>query len=88
MTMRDYDEERIGELLAALQPAPDAWLAAAEEIPRTRRELTDIMRRLDADEEFRRAVQADITTALGHFGYVPDPQSVEALRRRLDDLAP
>ena len=54
MTARD--DEYIAELLSALPPAPAAWVAAALEIPRTRRELEDVMRRVEADEEFRRAV--------------------------------
>lgn len=83
MTARD--DEHIAELLSALPPAPQAWVAAALEIPRTRRELEDVMRRVEADEEFRRAVQADIEAALRRFGYAADPDAVEALRRRIRD---
>jgi hypothetical protein len=83
MTARD--DEDIAELLSALPPAPAAWVAAALEIPRTHRELEDVMRRVEADEEFRRAVLADIETALRRFGYTADPDAVEALRRRIRD---
>jgi hypothetical protein len=83
MTARD--DEHIAELLSALPPAPAAWVAAALEIPRTRRELEDVMRRVEADEEFRRAVLADIETALQRFGYAADPDAVAALRRRMHD---
>ena len=82
--MPRYDEDKIAELLTQLPPAPQAWITAAAEIPRTQRELADIMRRLETDEEFRRAVQADIDRALGHFGYTPDPRNVRAIRARVD----
>ena len=81
--MSARDEEHIADLLASLPPAPDPWVAAAHEIPRTERELTDVMRRIEADEEFRRAVQADIEAALQRFGYAADPGAVQAIRRRL-----
>jgi hypothetical protein len=83
MTARD--DEHIAELLSLLPPAPQAWVDAALEIPRTRRELEDVMRRVEADEEFRLAVLADIDSALRRFGYAADPHAVEALRRRIQD---
>ena len=32
-----YDEERLGELLAVLPPAPLGWVEAAQELPRNDR---------------------------------------------------
>jgi hypothetical protein len=58
-------EEEIASLLAELPPAPEAWVAAARELPRTRRELADVIGRIEADEEFRGRVLADIEVALG-----------------------
>jgi hypothetical protein len=81
--MSARDEEHIADLLASLPPAPEPWRAAAHEIPRTHRELGDVMQRIEADEEFRRAVQADIAAALERFGYAADPGAVQAVRRRL-----
>ena len=41
-----YDEERIAELLGALPPAPEAWVNAAQELPKARREIDEIAARV------------------------------------------
>jgi hypothetical protein len=79
-----YDEERLAQLLAALPPAPEGWVQAAKELPRSRRELDDIVERAVADEAFRRALIADLNAALLEEGYEPDSLPLEELRRRLD----
>jgi hypothetical protein len=56
---------------------------AAQELPLARSGLDDIVERARADERFRRALIADLESALAAEGYEPDPQVVEALRRRL-----
>lgn len=60
-----HSEEEIAHLLATLPPAPEGWVAAAREIPRTRRELVGIMERIESDEQFRRQVMSDLDAALG-----------------------
>lgn len=79
-----FDEQRLAELLGALPPAPDAWVAAAKELPLARRELDGLVERAVADEDFRRAVEADIEAAIREAGCVPDPLTVAALRARLE----
>jgi hypothetical protein len=81
--MSAYDEERIADLLRLLRPAPEAWVRAAQERPVALRGLDDIVERARADERFRRALIADLESALAAEGYEPDPKAVEALRRRL-----
>jgi hypothetical protein len=81
--MSGYDEERIAELLRLLKPAPEAWVRAAQELPPALRGLDDIVERARADDHFRRALIADLESALAADGYTPDPEVVEALRRRL-----
>jgi hypothetical protein len=81
--MSAHDEERIANLLRLLRPAPEAWLRAAQELPIALRGLDDIVERARADERFRRALIADLESALAAEGYEPDPKAVEALRRRL-----
>ena len=78
-----YDEERLGELLRALQPAPEGWVRAAQELPRSKRELDDIVARAVADESFRKALIADLEHALRDVGYEPESLPLEELRRRL-----
>jgi hypothetical protein len=79
-----YDEERLGQLLRALPPAPEGWVRAAQELPRSRRELDDIVARAVADEAFRQALIADLNAALREVGYEPDSLPLEELRRRID----
>jgi hypothetical protein len=81
--MSAYDEERIADLLRLLQPAPEAWVQAAQELPLALRGLDDIVERARADDQYRRALIADLESALAAEGYEPDPKVVEALRRRL-----
>jgi hypothetical protein len=77
-----YDEERIAELLSALPPAPEAWVRAAQELPRARRELDEIVARAEADLAFRKALIADLEAALAAEGYEPDERTLRRLRER------
>jgi hypothetical protein len=81
--MTSYDEERLAELLRALPPAPAAWVAAAKELPRARRELDRLVELAQADAPFRRALETDLEAALREAGVEPDRAVVEELRRRL-----
>lgn len=80
-----YDEARLAELLRALPPAPEAWVRAAQELPRVRRELDDIVARAEADAEFRKQLIEDLEQALRAEGYEPELMPLDELRRRLDD---
>jgi hypothetical protein len=80
-----FDEQRLGELLRALPPAPEGWVKAAQELPRVRRELDDIVERAVADAEFRRALIEDLEQALRAEGYEPDQVPLDELRKRLSD---
>src|SRR4026207_540552 len=55
-TTGPYEAERLAELLRALPPAPEGWVRAAQELPRSRRALDDIVARAVADQEFRQAL--------------------------------
>jgi phage shock protein A len=79
----EYDEERLAKLLRALPAAPAAWVEAAQELPRARREIEEIAARAEADEQFRAAVTADLERALEAAGYDVDPSLLPALRERL-----
>ena len=80
-----YDEERLADLLRALPPAPEGWVRAAQELPRSRAGLDDIVARAVADDAFRRALIADLEQALQAEGYEPEALPLEELRRRLGD---
>jgi hypothetical protein len=79
-----FDEERLGDLLSALPPAPEAWVRAAQEIPRTHSSVDEIVERAEADEDYRRHVVADPGAALEEADVVAHVDAVELLRRKLD----
>lgn len=80
---REYDEERIGQLLGVLAPAPPGWVRAAQEIPAFRRMLDEIVARAEADRAFRDAILADLERAVADAGYEPDLRTIEELRKHL-----
>jgi len=82
-SMSQHDEENLGRLLGALPPAPEGWVKAAQELPRARLEMDDIVARAEADQEFRAAVMADLEAALAAAGYDIAPSLLPALRERL-----
>ena len=68
MSGRGLNEERLGALLRVLQPAPEGWVRAAQELPGARRSLDEIVARAEADLEFRAALMADLEAALEEAG--------------------
>jgi hypothetical protein len=80
-----YDEERLAELLRMLPPAPEGWVEAAQELPRVRAEMDQIVSRAVEDAEFRSALIANLEDALRSEGYEPEQMPLDELRRRLDD---
>jgi hypothetical protein len=81
-----HHEERLGELLAELPPAPRAWVQAAQELPLARRGLDEIVERARADADFRARLLADLEDALASAGYEPSATLADALRARLAEL--
>lgn len=79
-----HDEQDIAELIGALPPAPAAWVGAARELPRTRRELSELLPRIEADAELRAEATRDLEGAIERAGFEPRAPLVEELRRRLD----
>jgi len=82
--MSTHDEERLGELLRALPPAPSAWVTEAAILPPARRILDDVVARAEADLAFRAALVADLEAALAAEGWTPPARVLDELRRRLD----
>ena len=79
----EQNEEQLAALLRDLPPAPEAWVKAAQELPRARLEIEEIAARVEADKECRAAVTADLEAALEAAGYELDPTHLPALRDRL-----
>ena len=83
--MTTYEDERIGQLLRVLPPAPTGWVRAAQELPAARRSLDEIVARAEADIAFRKALVADLEAALELEGYEPDRRVVDELKRRFSE---
>jgi hypothetical protein len=81
--MSANDIERLSRLIGSLPPAPAAWVRAARELPRARRELDNIVERAESDAEFRRALIADLEGALQAEGVEPTCPLLDELRRRV-----
>ena len=81
-----YDEERLGELLSSLPPAPTGWVQAAQELPAARGGLDKIVERARMDAEFRVLLVADLEAALAAAGYEPTDELVDAVRACLPEL--
>ncbi|HET7145920.1 MAG TPA: hypothetical protein VFI10_01880 [Gaiellaceae bacterium] len=82
--MTGYDDERIAALLRLLPPAPEGWARAAQELPRARAEISDLVARAEEDAAFRDRVVADLNAALEAEGIEATPSVVAALRAGLD----
>lgn len=80
---RDVDEVRLAELIAALRPAPEAWVRAAQELPRARREMDRLAERAEADAAFRETLLADLAGALREAAIEPTPHAIAQLRDRV-----
>jgi hypothetical protein len=83
--MAAHDEERLGEILSALPPPPEAWVKAAQDLPLMRQGLGAIIERADADEDYRRKVIEDPKTALEEADVVAHSDTIEILKERLDE---
>ena len=81
--MTTHNEERLGELLGLLPPAPAGWVTAAQELPVARVQLDALVERTEADAAFRASVVADLESALRATGVEPSPVVIEHLRKRL-----
>jgi hypothetical protein len=79
-----FNEERLGDLLSALPPAPKAWVEAAKEVPLVRRRLDQLVERARADEDFRRRVVADPEGALEEAEVIAHSENIKIIRKRLE----
>ncbi len=80
-----YDEERLGELLRLLPPAPRGWVEAARELPTARAALDELLARAEADAELRRRILNDLEAALAAEGVEPSSALLAELRLRLSE---
>jgi hypothetical protein len=80
MTAKSHDE--LGRLIAALPPAPDGWVRAAQELPAARRAIEGIVSRAVADAAYRRRVLSDLESALAEEGVQPTSAVLDELRER------
>jgi hypothetical protein len=82
-----YDEERLGDLLQMLRPAPEAWIRRAQAIslgpPLSGDDVAELARRLETDEGFRNRFDTD-PVAAAEFAGMSDLAA--QLRREMHEL--
>jgi hypothetical protein len=83
--MIELSEERLAELVAALPPAPEAWVQAAAELPRARAAIDQLIDRALADSRARERILTDLESALRAAGVEPRPRVLETVRARLSE---
>jgi hypothetical protein len=84
--MKAYDHTALARLIAALPPAPQGWVKAAQELPAARRSIDGIVERAVADAAYRERVVADLESALTDVGVEPTSPLLEELRERFRSL--
>lgn len=80
--MSGSDHDTLGRLIAALPPAPEGWIRAAQELPAARRGIGDIVARAEADAAYRERLVADLEAALAAEGIEPTASVLDELRDR------
>jgi hypothetical protein len=78
-----HDIGHLARRLAALPPAPEGWLVAAQELPQMRRNLDDLLTQAESDAGLRDRLVANLESALAESGIRPTPRIVHEARTRL-----
>ena len=81
--VKTYDIEQLARLIGALPPAPEGWVSAAQELPRMRAGLDDLIAKAKTDAELRARLVADLESALAESGISPTPRLLAEARARL-----
>jgi hypothetical protein len=81
--MTSHDEQEIAELIGMLPPAPAAWVSAARELPRTERELKQVLPQIEGEAASRAKDTKALEAAIEAAGLEARPELVNELRRRL-----
>lgn len=81
--MTNDDMTNLGRLIAMLPPVPPGLVEAAQQLPKVRRELDDLLRLAEVDAEFRAKLVADLESTLTEAGIEPTRRLVEEVRTRM-----
>jgi hypothetical protein len=84
MNMENHELEY---LLRLLEPAPEAWVRTAQELPFVRDQVSEILERAAASPAFREALRTDAQGALRREGHDLTADVVAHILRRLPDSA-
>lgn len=85
MTEERTDEE-LAELLRSLPEPPAHWIEAAEQIPRIKRQIAEVLPHLEAMAADRAVETAELEAAIEAAGLEPEPRLVAGLRQYLDGV--
>jgi hypothetical protein len=86
--MNELSEERLGELIASLPPAPNGWVEAAVALPAARTALDHLVAQATEDRAQRQALMANLEDAVRAAGVDPTRPVLDGIRARLNALEP
>jgi hypothetical protein len=81
--MSNDNTEELARLIGVLRPAPAGWVEAAQQLPRLRAGLADLVARSEQDAAFRARLIDDLESALAESGIEPTPRILAEARRQL-----
>lgn len=81
--MTEYSERQIAGLLRVLAPAPAHWVEAAQQIPRIKKQINEVLPFLGEIATGRAVETAELEMAIEAAGLTPEPQLVAELQRHL-----
>jgi hypothetical protein len=82
--MPDLDAHDLARLIAALPPAPQGWVTAAQQLPAARAAIETLAARAQADATQRQMILADLDAALEKQGVEPRRSVIRELQARLE----
>jgi len=81
--MNDDTERELAGLLRSLPPAPAHWVEAAQQIPRIKKQIIEVLPFLESAAPGRAVETAQLEKAIEAAGLTPEPQLVAELQRHL-----
>lgn len=81
--MTEYTDEELAALLRALKPAPAHWVEAAQQIPRMKKQVAEVLPYLEEIAPGRAAETAELEKAIEAAGLSPEPQLLAELQRHI-----
>lgn len=81
--MSEYTDQELAGLLRVLKPAPTSWVEAAQQIPRMKKQVAEVLPYLEEIAPDRASETAELEKAISAAGLTPEPQLLAELQRHI-----